>query len=202
MSEQLPEPLSELINALCELPGVGKRTARRMAYHLLQYDRGAAQSISQAINQALEELQHCVMCNSFTQEDVCATCANPQRNTSQLCIVETAADLNMIEASHGYDGLYYVLMGRLNPLSGVDAKDLGFERILQRITEHQVEEVILATNFTAEGETTAHYLAEMLRGKNIKVTRIARGIPSGSELEYVDAGTIAWALNERRSNQA
>ncbi len=200
MSEQLPEPLNELINALCKLPGVGKRTARRMAYHLLQYDRPAAQGISQAIQDALEHLRHCRMCNSFTQEELCETCSNTRRNVTQLCIVETAADLNMIEASHGYDGLYYVLMGRLTPLSGIGPKDLGFERVLQRITEHPVEEVIIATNFTAEGETTAHYLAEMLRGKPIKVTRIARGIPSGSELEYVDAGTIAWALNERRSN--
>lgn len=200
MSEQLPEPLSELIDALCKLPGVGKRTARRMAYHLLQYDRQGAQHLSLAITQAIMQLRHCSMCNSFTQDEICSTCANPRRNASQLCVVETAADLNMVEASHGYDGLYYVIMGRLAPLAGVGPKDIGFERLLQRITEYPVTEVILATNFTAEGETTAHYLGEMLRSKNIKVSRIARGIPSGGELEYVDASTIAWALNERRSH--
>mgnify|MGYP001083897210 CR=1 FL=1 len=200
MTEQLPEPLSDLINALCKLPGVGKRTARRMAYHLLQYDRHGAQQISQAIAHAINDLRHCKMCNSFTQDEICSTCANPQRNSSQLCVVETAADLNMIEASHGYDGLYYVLMGRLTPLAGVGPKEIGFEQLLERVTEHPVEEVIIATNFTAEGETTAHYLGEILKGKQIKVSRIARGIPSGGELEYVDAGTIAWALNERRSN--
>ncbi|MDY3330575.1 MAG: recombination mediator RecR [Pelistega sp.] len=195
-----PEPLHDLIEALTQLPGVGKRTARRMAYHLLQYDREAAQNIRQAIDSALNDLKHCQMCNSFTQDDICATCLSPRRDHSLLCIVETAADLNMIEASHSYHGLYYVLMGKLAPLEGIGADTLGFERLLKRIFEHPVKEVILATNFTAEGETTAHYLGQVLKEQGIKVSRIARGVPSGSELEYVDAGTIAWALNERRSD--
>ncbi|NOL49468.1 recombination mediator RecR [Pelistega europaea] len=195
-----PEPLHELIEALTKLPGVGKRTARRMAYHLLQYDRESAQRISQAIDSALTDLKHCKMCNSFTKEDVCAICSSPRRDHSLLCVVETAADLNMIEASHSYHGLYYVLMGKLSPLEGVGGDTLGFERLLKRVFDYPVQEVILANNFTAEGETTAHYLGNVLREQGIKVSRIARGVPSGSELEYVDAGTIAWALTERRSD--
>lgn len=195
-----PEPLHELIEALTQLPGVGKRTARRMAYHLLQYDREAAQRISHAIDSALTDLKHCKMCNSFTKEDICGICASPRRDHTTLCVVETAADLNMIETSHSYHGLYYVLMGKLAPLEGVGADTLGFERLLKRVFEYPVQEVILANNFTAEGETTAHYLGNILREHGIKVSRIARGIPSGSELEYVDAGTIAWALTERRSS--
>lgn len=193
-----PEPLHELIEALTALPGVGKRTARRMAYHLLQYDREAAQQIGLSIDKALHELKHCRLCNSFTTEDICAICSSSRRNHRLLCVVETAADLNMIEASHSYHGLYYVLMGRISPLEGVGGKSLGFERLLQRVEDYPVDEVILATNFTAEGETTAHYLGQVLRDQGIKVSRIARGVPSGSELEYVDAGTIAWALTERR----
>lgn len=194
-----PEPLYELIEALTQLPGVGKRTARRMAYHLLQNDREGALAIQKAIGSALHDLQHCKMCNSFTQEEICATCLSPRRDNSILCVVETAADQNMVEASHSYHGLYYVLMGKLAPLEGLGADTAGFKRLLQRVFDYPVKEVILATNFTAEGETTAHYLGQVLKEHGIKVSRIARGIPSGSELEYVDAGTIAWALTERRS---
>ncbi|ETD67324.1 recombinase RecR [Pelistega indica] len=195
-----PEPLFELIEALNTLPGIGKRTARRMAYHLLQYDREGAAKISETINQALNELKHCQMCNSFTTEDICPICASQRRDHSLLCVVETAADLNMIEASHGYHGLYYVLMGKVSPLDGVGAQKLNLERLFHRVLDYPVQEVILATNFTAEGETTAHYLGNVLRDQGIKVSRIARGVPSGSELEYVDAGTIAWALTERRTD--
>lgn len=195
-----PEPLHDLVDALAQLPGIGKRSARRMAYHLLQYDRKLAHRISQAIDTALTGLKHCKMCNSFTKEDVCGICASSRRDHSLLCVVETAADLNMIEASHSYHGLYYVLMGKLTPLEGVGADTLGFERLLKRVVDYPVQEVILANNFTAEGETTAHYLGHILREQGVKVSRIARGIPSGSELEYVDAGTIAWALTERRSD--
>ncbi|NEN75822.1 recombination protein RecR [Pelistega sp. NLN82] len=194
-----PEPLNELIESLTKLPGVGKRSARRMAYHLLQYDREGAKQIHDALDHALNDLVHCKMCNSFSQEEICAICQSPRRDHSLLCVVETPSDLNMIEASHGYHGLYYVLMGKLSPLDGVGAQTINFERLLKRVFEYPVKEVILATNFTAEGETTAHYLGTVLKEQNIKVSRIARGIPSGSELEYVDAGTIAWALNDRRS---
>ncbi|WP_322998593.1 recombination mediator RecR [Castellaniella sp.] len=194
-----PEPLRALIDALRGLPGVGVRTARRMAYYLLQHDPDAALKLGDALRDAVTGLCHCERCNSFSQTPLCATCENPDRDASLLCVVETPADQNMIEASHGYQGLYYVLMGRLAPLEGVGPDQVQFARLLERATDGQVREVILATNFTAEGETTAYYLSDMLRGRGLTVTRLARGVPSGSELEYVDAGTIAWALMERRS---
>lgn len=194
-----PEPLKALIDALRRLPGVGVRSARRMAYHLLQHDISGAEQLGRALATAVQEVRHCSRCNGFSQEEVCATCANPRRDASLLCVVETPADQNMIESSHGYRGLYYVLMGRLAPLEGVGPQELQFDRLLQRATDGVVTEVILATNFTAEGETTAHYLSELLHQRGLSVTRLARGVPAGSELEYVDAGTIAWALMERRN---
>lgn len=201
MDSQLPEPepLVSLIEALRRLPGVGVRSARRMAYHLMQNDLQGADMLGRALASAVKNLRHCARCNSFTEDAICATCANPRRDSSLLCIVETAADQNMIEASHGYRGLYYVLMGRVAPLEGIGPKELDFERLAQRVADGVVQEVILATNFTAEGETTAHFLAETLADKGLKVTRLARGVPAGSELEYVDAGTIAWALMERKT---
>lgn len=200
MSRTLPEaePLRVLINALRSLPGVGVRTARRMAYHLLQHDPQAAQDLSDALRGALTDLCHCERCNSFSQTPVCPTCLDAERDASLLCVVETPVDQNMIESSHGYNGLYYVLMGRLAPLDGIGPDRIHFDRLLQRIADGKVEEVILATNFTAEGDTTAYYLSDMLRQQGLKVSRLARGVPSGSELEYVDAGTIAWALLERK----
>lgn len=194
-----PEPLLALIEALRRLPGVGARTARRMAYHLLQHDVQGADMLGRALSGAVNNLRHCARCNSFTENEICATCANPRRDPSLLCIVETPADQNMIESSHGYRGLYYVLMGRIAPLEGVGPSELGFQRLLDRACDGVVQEVILATNFTAEGETTAHFIGEALAGRGLKMTRLARGVPAGSELEYVDAGTIAWALMERRS---
>lgn len=194
-----PEPLKALIDALRRLPGVGVRSARRMAYHLLQNDLAGAERLSQALSDAVGQLRHCGRCNSFTESEICAVCANPKRDASLLCVVETPADQNMIESSHEYKGLYYVLMGRLAPLEGVGPLQLQFERLVNRALDGQVQEVILATNFTAEGETTAHYLAELFRERGLSVSRLARGVPAGSELEYVDAGTIAWALMERRA---
>jgi recombination protein RecR len=193
-----PEPLKALIDALRGLPGVGVRTARRMAYHVLQHDPDGAVRLSDALRAAVDGLCHCERCNSFSQTPVCATCEDPERDASLLCVVETPADQNMIESSHGYRGLYYVLMGRLAPLEGVGPDQVRFAQLLERATDGRVREVILATNFTAEGETTAYYLTDMLRGRGLAVTRLARGVPSGSELEYVDAGTIAWALAERK----
>jgi recombination protein RecR len=192
-----PEPLRALIEALRRLPGVGVRTARRMAYHLLQHDLQGADMLGRALSGAVNGLRHCARCNSFTEEELCATCANPKRDQTLLCVVETPADQNMIESSHGYRGLYYVLMGRLAPLEGVGPRELDFQRLIDRACDGVVQEVILATNFTAEGETTAHFLGETLAERGLKVTRLARGVPAGSELEYVDAGTIAWALMER-----
>ncbi len=194
-----PEPLKALIDALRRLPGVGVRSARRIAYHLLQHDLAGADRLGRALADAVQNLRHCVRCNSFTEQEICATCANPKRDASVLCVVETPADQNMIESSHGYKGLYYVLMGRLAPLEGVGPTELQFDRLLQRAGDGVVQEVILATNFTAEGETTAHYLSELFHARGLTVTRLARGVPAGSELEYVDAGTIAWALMERRT---
>ena len=194
-----PEPLVSLIEALRRLPGVGVRSARRMAYHLLQHDPQGADMLGRALAGAVRDLRHCSRCNSFAEEDVCATCANPKRAPSLLCIVETPADQNMIESSHGYRGLYYVLMGRVAPLEGIGPRELDFDRVIRRATDGVVQEVILATNFTAEGETTAHFLGEALGERGLRVTRLARGVPAGSELEYVDAGTIAWALMERKT---
>jgi recombination protein RecR len=194
-----PEPLLALIEALRRLPGVGSRTARRMAYHLLQHDLQGADILGRALSGAVNNLRHCARCNSFTEDELCAICASPRRDPALLCVVETPADQNMIESSHGYRGLYYVLMGRLAPLEGVGPGEIGFQRLLDRACDGVVQEVILATNFTAEGETTAHYLGEALTERGLKVSRLARGVPAGSELEYVDAGTIAWALMERRS---
>lgn len=194
-----PEPLRALIQALRRLPGVGERSARRMAYHLLQHDLVGADQLSRALEHATTALQHCQRCNGFTVQVICETCANPRRDPALLCVVETPADQNMIEATHGYRGLYYVLMGRLTPLEGIGPDALQFDRLLERAGDGQVQEVILATNFTAEGETTAHHLAEMLTSQGLKVTRLARGVPAGSELEYVDPSTIAWALMERRA---
>ncbi|WP_397475330.1 recombination mediator RecR [Pusillimonas sp.] len=195
-----PEPLKALIEALRRLPGVGVRSARRMAYHMLQHDLAGAERLSRALADAVRDLRHCERCNGFSDEPVCPVCANPKRDGSLLCVVETPADQNMIESSHGYKGLYYVLMGRLAPLEGVGPAELHFDRLIERACDGEVREVILATNFTAEGETTAHYLAESLRARGLSVSRLARGVPAGSELEYVDAGTIAWALMERRSS--
>lgn len=193
-----PEPLRALIEALRCLPGVGERSSRRMAYHLLQHDLQGAARLGEALCRAVEGVGHCRLCNGFSEDEICAMCASDRRDASLLCVVETPADQNMIEASHGYTGLYYVLMGRLAPLEGVGPDQLQFDRLLKRACEPAVQEVILATNFTPEGETTAHYLSELLRARGRKVTRLARGVPAGSELEYVDAGTIAWALMERR----
>ena len=197
-SSSEPQPLLALVEALRRLPSVGERTARRMAYHLLQHDLKAAQQLGQALTDAVQRLQHCQLCNGFTETPVCATCDHTERDASLLCIVETPADQNSIEATRGYQGLYYVLMGSLAPLEGRGPDELDFDRVLERATNGVVQEVILATNFNAEGETTAHYLGEALRVKGIKVTRLARGVPAGSEIEYVDAGTVAWALLERK----
>ncbi len=193
-----PSALEELIEALRCLPGVGPKSAQRMAYHLLQRDQKGALTLSGALAHALSVLRHCVRCNAYAETEVCERCASPRRDAAQLCIVEMPADLNMMEQTHAYKGMYYVLMGHLSPLDGIGPKELGLDRLLARASDGTVEEVILATNFTNEGEATAHYLGEMLRARHLKVSRIARGLPVGGELEHTDAGTIAQALIERR----
>lgn len=190
--------LDGLIEALRCLPGVGPKSAQRMAYQLLQRDRSGAERLASALAHALTALQHCSRCNTFSESDICERCASSRRDATLLCVVETPVDMNMMEQTHAFNGLYYVLMGRVSPLDGVGPKDLGLERLLARASDGIVKEVVLATNYTNEGEATAHYLGELLRKRGIEVTRIARGIPVGGELEYVDAGTLAQALRERR----
>jgi recombination protein RecR len=190
--------LERLIEALRVLPGVGPRSAQRMAYHLLQHDRAGADQLAQALAGALVGVRRCVKCNNFSEEETCALCRSPRRDASLLCIVETPADLAMVEQTLSYSGMYFVLMGRLSPLDGIGPRDIGLDRLQARAADGEVQEVILATNFTNEGEATAHYIAEMLRSRGIKVSRIARGVPLGGELEYVDAGTLSQALLDRR----
>ena len=189
--------LQALIEALRRLPGVGAKSATRMAYHLLQHDRAGAEQLSQALHLAARNVHHCRLCHTFTEEDVCATCLDPARDRSKLCVVETPADQSAIERTLAYRGLYFVLMGKLSPLDGIGPQEIGIDQLLERATEPEVREVILATNFTAEGEATAHVLGELLRARGLRVTRLARGVPVGSELEYVDLGTIAHALHDR-----
>lgn len=191
--------LDELIAALRCLPGVGPRSAQRMAYHLLQRDRSGASRLSGAIGKALAVLRHCARCNAFSEEEVCARCANPRRDPTRLCVIETPADLAMIEQTQSYDGLYYVLMGRLSPLDGIGPRELEFDRLIARACDGEVREVILATNFTNEGEVTAHALAALLTTRGLAVTRLSRGVPVGGELEHTGIGTIAQAMTERRA---
>ena len=195
------EPLSSLealARALRCLPGVGPKAAQRMALHLLQHDRDGAQRLAQALADATRSVRHCERCNTFTESALCALCRSAKRDATQLCVVETPADLLVVEQTQAYSGLYFVLMGRLSPLDGIGPKEIRLERLLERATDGVVREVILATNFTNEGEATAHYLGELLAPRGLRVTRLARGVPVGGELEYVDAGTLAQALRERR----
>jgi recombination protein RecR len=195
----LPGTLSSLIDALRVLPGVGPKSAARMAYHLLQRDRSGAARLSAQLTAALETLQHCQRCNNFSEEPVCETCASPRRDAHQLCVVEMPADLNRLEETLSYKGLYFVLMGRLSPLDGIGPREIGLERLIERACDRVTEEVILATSFTAEGEATAHYASELLKVRGLRVSRIARGLPAGGELENVDGMTIAQALLDRRT---
>src|SRR5689334_20719365 len=190
--------LNALIDALRRLPGVGVKSASRMAFHLLQHDRAGAQVLAQALEQAATNVRHCQLCHTFTENEICDTCANPQRDRSKLCVVETPADQAALERTGAFKGLYFVLMGKLSPLDGIGPRDIGLEKFFERAGNGVVQEVILATNFTAEGEATAHVIGENLKSRGLRVTRLARGVPIGSELEYVDLGTIAHALVDRR----
>ena len=190
--------LEGLIDALRRLPGVGQKSAQRMAFHLLQHDRPGAQGLANALQAAIAEVRHCARCHTFTEREVCATCADSQRDARQLLVVETPADQAAMERSASYRGLYFVLMGRLSPLDGVGPEAIGVAPLLARANDGVVTEVILATSFTAEGEATAHVLAQALKARGLTVTRLARGVPAGSELEYVDLSTIAHALTDRR----
>jgi len=190
--------LDALIEALRRLPGVGVKSAQRMAFHLLQHDRQGAQRLAQSLQSAVTNVRHCERCHTFTEGSICSICLDASRDARLLCVVETPADQAALERSGSYRGHYFVLMGRLSPLDGIGARDIGLAQLLERAGDGIVEELIVATNFTAEGEATAHVIAEAMRSRGLRVTRLARGVPIGSELEYVDLGTIAHALVDRR----
>ncbi|MGE0079930.1 MAG: recombination mediator RecR [Thiohalomonadaceae bacterium] len=190
--------IQELVDALRRLPGVGPKSAQRMAYHLLERDRDGARRIARALDEAVEKVGHCRMCRSLSEGDLCPICASSKRDRSLLCVVESPTDVQAIEQSTGFQGLYFVLMGRLSPLDGIGPAELGLDRLAQRLDEGEVKEVILATNPTVEGEATAHYISEMVHARGIRVTRIAHGVPLGGELEYVDGGTLSHAFHGRR----
>jgi recombination protein RecR len=193
-----PAALEDLIQSLRCLPGVGPKSAQRMAYHLLQRDQKGAEKLAGALTEALGRIRHCGRCNTFTEAEMCAVCSSQRRDGSLLCVVESPGDLLMMEQTQSYPGLYFVLMGRLSPLDGIGPREIHLDRLVRRATDGVVKEVILATNFTVEGEATAHYVSELLAGKGLRVTRIARGLPVGGELEHVDSGTLAQAVLERR----
>lgn len=194
-----PPALEQLVEALRCLPGVGPKSALRMAYYLLQRDRKGAGLLAKSLDQALQVVSHCSLCNNFSEQEICPLCASPARDHSLLCIVEMPSDLMMLEQTQSYQGMYFVLMGRLSPLDGIGPRDIHLDKLLKRAQDGEVEEVILATNYTVEGEATAHYVSELLRARGIKVSRIARGLPMGGEIEHVDSGTLAQAILERRN---
>ena len=190
--------LDTLIQSLRRLPGVGVRSAQRMAFHLLQHDREGAQLLARSLQDAVANVRHCGLCHTFTEGEVCDTCLDERRDVTKLCVVETPADQAALERTAAFKGRYFVLMGKLSPLDGVGPRDIGVHKLIERASDGVVQEVILATNFTAEGEATAHVIGQALKSRGLTVTRLARGVPAGSELEYVDLGTIAHALVDRR----
>jgi len=190
--------ITRLIEALRCLPGVGPKSAQRMTFYLLERNREGARRLARALNEAVDNVGHCACCRTLSENDVCVLCANKGRDHTQLCIVEMPADVQAVEQSTSYKGLYFVLMGHLSPLDGIGPEDIGLDRLAARLNEGTVKEVILATNPTVEGEATAHYIAELVRQSGLKVTRIAYGVPFGGELEYLDGGTLSHALSGRR----
>jgi len=191
--------LGDLVDSLKCLPGVGPKSALRLAYHLLQRDRLGANQLSNTISKALEKLNACDLCNNFTESKTCSLCESTSRDDSLLCIVEMPTDLLMMEQTHSFKGHYYVLMGRLSPLDGIGPKELNLSKLIDRIKKSNFKEIIIATNFTSEGNATAQYIKDILKNTNFKVTRIARGLPMGGEIEYVDSGTLAQALEDRKN---
>jgi recombination protein RecR len=192
-----PPLLDQLITALRCLPGVGAKTAQRMSYYLLERDRAGGRHLARVLAEAMERIGHCRRCRTLTEADICRLCSNPQRDDSLLCVVETPADLMLIETAIDYRGRYFVLGGRLSPLDGIGPQEIGLDRLDQRLAEGEIQEVILATNATVEGEATAQYIHDMARARHIRTTRIAQGVPMGGELEYVDSATLAHAFRGR-----
>ena len=189
--------LEALKEALRRLPGVGPKSAQRMVFHLLERDREGARQIAQALLTAVDRITHCKRCNNLSEHELCAICASPRRDPTLLCIVESPADLVSLEQSGVYNGLYFVLMGRLSPLDGIGPEEIGIPRLEALLNEGTIKEVVLATNATAEGEATAHYIGELVRSRHIRATRIAYGVPVGGELEYTDRNTLAHAISGR-----
>jgi recombination protein RecR len=191
-----------LVDALKRLPGIGPRSAQRIAFHLLQHDREGATRLGEALLAAARTIGHCQQCNTLTEQPVCETCTSSKRDPQLLCVVESPADQLMVEQSLSYGGLYFVLLGRLSPLDGIGPREIQMERLLARAADGVVREVIVATSFTPEGDATAHYIAQLLRERDpgLKVTRLARGVPAGAELEYTDVNTIAQAMLDRRAS--
>jgi recombination protein RecR len=194
-----PPSLLRLIEALRALPGVGPKSAQRMAFHLLEKDRGAAASISDALQKAIDAVGRCKRCRMFAEAEFCPICSSATRDRSMLCVVESPADVAAIEQSGSYRGCYFVLMGHLSPLDGIGPDELGFSQLEELLATGEVSEAILATNTTVEGNATAHVISELAHRFNVKSSRIAHGVPVGGELEYVDGGTLAHALAGRRS---
>ncbi len=198
-----PPALEQLIDSLRCLPGVGPKSALRMAYYLLQRDRKGAAKLGYSLENALQVLGHCTLCNNFSESPICPLCTSEKRETgnrdsSQLCVVEMPTDLMMMEQTQSYNGMYFVLMGRLSPLDGVGPKEINLDKLIKRAQDGVTQEVILATNYTVEGEATAHYISELLKTRGLAVSRIARGLPMGGEIEYVDSGTLSMALLGRK----
>lgn len=189
--------INHLISAFRCLPGVGPKSAARMVFHVLERDREGGRLLAQSLHEAIVNIKRCQVCRILCETEICQLCDNPLRDRSQLCVVETPADVLAVEQTGGYRGLYFVLMGHLSPLDGIGPEDIGIELFRSRLEEGTIKEVILATNPTVEGEATAHYLAELIKGKQIRATRIAYGVPIGGELEYIDGGTLARALSAR-----
>jgi len=190
--------IDKLIESLQILPGVGPKSAQRMAFYLLERNRDGASGLSSCLLEAVERIGHCEKCRTLTEEKVCSVCANPGRDESMLCIVETPSDVMLVNKATGYKGLYFVLMGHLSPLDGIGPDELGLDQLAKRLDSNSVEELILATNPTVEGEATAHYISEMARKRGIRATRLAHGVPLGGELEFVDGGTLSQAFSDRR----
>lgn len=188
----------ELVDGLRCLPGVGAKSAQRMALHLLERDRLGANKLSQVLEKSMREIGHCSKCRTLTEQDICPLCANPKRSKETLCILETPADVIAVEQTGSYSGQYFVLMGHLSPIDGIGPSDIGIDILLRRVQDEAIKEVILATNPTVEGEATAYYISEQLKQLGVKVSRIAHGVPLGGELEFVDGGTLAHAFAGRR----
>ncbi len=191
--------IDELMSSLRCLPGVGPKSAQRMALHLLERDREGAARLASALAKSVDGVGHCSRCRTLTEEEVCGICKNTRRDDGLLCVVETPADVLAIESSGTYQGKYFVLMGHLSPIDGIGPSDIGLDILLLRLQNDGIDELILATNPTVEGEATAHYIADQARAQQVSVSRIAHGVPLGGELEYIDGGTLAHAFSSRRA---